>query len=83
VESFRNDVSPLWKGRGFPHHRSHHRFGFTSEGQWAESFFTLIEIFIIFVYNKFLLIKDELSLDVGSAQKGGSDLGCESLAVGL
>gem|GEM_PF-1841874 len=31
----------------------------------AESFFTLIEIFIIFVYNKFLLIKDGLSLDVG------------------
>jgi len=29
------------------------------------------------------LIKDELSLDVGSAQKGGSDLGCESLALGL
>ena len=30
-----------------------------------------------------LLIKDELSLDVGSAQRGGSDPGCEPRAIGL
>ena len=30
----------------------------------------------------FLLIKDELSLDVGSAQKSGSDLECDPLPLG-
>jgi hypothetical protein len=39
---------------------------------WAVSFFTLIEIFF-YVYNKFLLINNDLSADVGYAQKGGSD----------
>ncbi len=36
----------------------------------AESFFTLIEIFFIFVYNKFLLIKDDLSHRCGLCPKG-------------
>jgi hypothetical protein len=37
---------------------------------WAESFFTLIEIFLS-VYNKLLLINDDLPRLCG--QKGGSD----------
>jgi len=44
---------------------------------WAESFFTLIEIFF-YVYNKFLLTNNDLSADVGYAQKGGSDCRDES-----
>jgi len=39
---------------------------------WAESFFTLIEIFYV-VYNEFLLINDDLSRRCG--QKGERDYG--------
>ena len=41
---------------------------------WAVSFFTLIEIFF-YVYNKFLLTNNDLSADVGYAQKSGEDYG--------
>jgi len=47
---------------------------------WAESFLTLTEVFLYqFIIS--LLIKNDLSLDVGSARKGGRDLGCEPLAM--
>jgi hypothetical protein len=40
----------------------------------------LTEMFL-YLFITTLLIKGELSLDVGSARRGGSDLGCESLAM--
>jgi hypothetical protein len=43
-----------------------------TRNRWAEFFFTLIEIFLS-VYNKLLLINDDLSRRCG--QKGGGDYG--------
>jgi len=45
-----------------------------------ESSLMLTEMFL-YLFITTLLIKGELSLGVGSARRGGSDLGCESLAM--
>ncbi|MFP3163484.1 MAG: hypothetical protein RXQ75_06600 [Acidianus hospitalis] len=55
--------------------------GVAVEIMWAESFFTLIEIFLS-VYNKFLLINNDLSCRCGLCPKGWEQR-CEPRAVGV